>query len=309
MALHNEALSVEPGPSARFKVRAYKVAQQVIKQNKDLESPASGDEIEGLPLTRHMRDKLQDYLGSRVETKQLQTFLKTELMSLAGLGPRAAQDLIQMGLKSLAQLKEPKWFKQLPEATQVHLLHQPESRIPHEHMVALEPYLTDFKEEVIMVGSYRRQRPYSSDFDIMIVSSNTNVLKEYRQHLEKLFLVWPYSEGPDKMSLIIRVPSLGWLQKNPKDRQPKGPTKKVLQTNGSTYKLDAFRCPPEEKWSMLLYSTGSKSFNIRMRARAKRLGYLLNQNGLYDQGKRLPISSEKGFFDILGMPYKEPQER
>jgi DNA polymerase/3'-5' exonuclease PolX len=65
---------------------------------------------------------------------------------------------------------------------------------------------------------------------------------------------------------------------------------------------------------MLLYATGSGRFNIRMRATAKRLGYLLNQRGLYKKVsstvlRRIPVVSERALFKKLGMKYLAPNER
>jgi DNA polymerase/3'-5' exonuclease PolX len=65
---------------------------------------------------------------------------------------------------------------------------------------------------------------------------------------------------------------------------------------------------------MLLYATGSKQFNIRMRGIAKRMGYVLNQYGLYKlpinpNSTPLPVNSEKDFFKILEIPYIPPPNR
>ena len=48
-----------------------------------------------------------------------------------------------------------------------------------------------------------------------------------------------------------------------------------------------------------------------MRAQAKRLGYLLNQKGLYykDTGKQVPIKNEKELFKLLKIKWREPHER
>ena len=53
--------------------------------------------------------------------------------------------------------------------------------------------------------------------------------------------------------------------------------------------------------------------NIKMRIAAKRKGFLLNQNGLYQRKSKKILSSkaksEKFFFDKLDIEYTEPQER
>ena len=70
---------------------------------------------------------------------------------------------------------------------------------------------------------------------------------------------------------------------------------------------------------MLLYSIGSKKFNIKMRTLAKRKGYLLNQYGIFkykaDQknisqsDEPIHVKSERDFFKILDIPYVLPINR
>ena len=71
------------------------------------------------------------------------------------------------------------------------------------------------------------------------------------------------------------------------------------------------RIVDEESWfPSLIYFTGSKNFNLRMRAKAKYMGFKLNEYGLFDKsGKRMKIRDEKDIFDILGMKYLEPEDR
>ena len=63
----------------------------------------------------------------------------------------------------------------------------------------------------------------------------------------------------------------------------------------------------------LLYFTGSKEFNQKMRKIAKNKGYLLNEYGLYkiknDEKIKVKVKTEKDIFDKLGMTYVYPQNR
>lgn len=51
-----------------------------------------------------------------------------------------------------------------------------------------------------------------------------------------------------------------------------------------------------------------KQFSIAMHARAKKLGLLLNQHGLWHGRRRLPVSTIYQIFDALALPYRSPQE-
>lgn len=68
--------------------------------------------------------------------------------------------------------------------------------------------------------------------------------------------------------------------------------------------------------SMLLYLTGPKEFNIWIRSRAKKMGYKLNEFGLWDAKKTFaapkrmaPTESESDVFYALGMDYIKPEDR
>ena len=67
---------------------------------------------------------------------------------------------------------------------------------------------------------------------------------------------------------------------------------------------------PEEEWgSGLLYFTGSKEFNVSMRAIAKKRGYVLNQHGLFKKDRRLPLYREEQFMEFLDIDYVNPENR
>jgi len=61
----------------------------------------------------------------------------------------------------------------------------------------------------------------------------------------------------------------------------------------------------------LLYFTGSKEHNTLLRGRAKRMGHLLNEYGLFrtEGGERLPADSEAALYRALGLAYVEPELR
>ena len=99
------------------------------------------------------------------------------------------------------------------------------------------------------------------------------------------------SKGEDKIAFLLRVDKILKL-KNP-----------------IYYKIDVFRTSKKNKPAMLLYSTGSKQFNINMRNIAKKMGYKLNQEGLFKNNKQIILKTEKDFFKKLKMQYLFPEKR
>lgn len=255
----------------RFAIAAYKKVARVLKM-----IPADDDvtaaRIDGLDLTDHMKDKLKGLLKKRGKPKPL---IRPLLESVPGIGPKKANELVADGVETLAQLKK---RKDLPEISRIYLSKRPETIIPRDVIARIEQRIGT--PDTIFVGSYRRRRPTSKDIDIMLVAPS---IDPYLDYLSRCFPnIWMYARGPDKASFVVP-----FEKKN--------------------YKLDVFRT--ENKWPMLLYATGSKEFNVRMRQRAKSMGLLLNQNGLFRDGKPLAVQSEKGFFDALGMAYLAPEDR
>jgi DNA polymerase/3'-5' exonuclease PolX len=218
-----------------------------------------------------------------------------ELTNFMGIGEERAKDLISAGLKHVNQLRMKKYYNLLPEETKIFITLKPLNQIPNEHIKILEPYLmkaSDKNLALTIVGSYRRQKPFSSDIDVMVVSDNTDAIDLLHSRLDKILngKIYPYSKGADKMSFIVDMSEL-------------------VGEKNKIYKIDAFRTLPENAVPMLLYSTGSKEFNIIMRSRAKKQGYLLNQKGLFKDDKLVEgLNDEKAYFDILKMDYKEPKE-
>ena len=80
--------------------------------------------------------------------------------------------------------------------------------------------------------------------------------------------------------------------------------------NGLLRRIDIRYMPYDCYYSAILYFTGSKDFNKKMRQIALTMGYTLNEYGLYNQnGKPFTINSEKDIFDILNMEYLIPSKR
>ncbi len=65
----------------------------------------------------------------------------------------------------------------------------------------------------------------------------------------------------------------------------------------------------EEYPFALLYFTGSKEHNVRLRGIAKKKGLKLNEYGLFNGDRPLPVTSEEGVYRALGLSYIPPEIR
>lgn len=284
-------------PSTQFKVRAYVSVIKYLNDNfAPIENITAG-KIYETSLTVHMKNKLTTLLKKRISQGSLvaKKMLFNEIRNIIGIGDKKARDLIASGLTSTKQLQQPKWQKLLNTNTKVVLKIAPLRKIPYEQITNIESILKGNKKnailgaKIILVGSYRRHMLYSKDIDIMLVSNKLDALDKYLQYLQNnISKVYLYSKGSNKMSLVLQI----------------DPHRK--------FKADVFLAKPEVQYSMLLYSTGSKNFNVRMRGHAKQMGYILNQNGLFDKtGKRIVSSKAKevAYFTALNMKYLKPNDR
>lgn len=281
--------------SLPFIIRAYATVSKQLSNNFHQDEIIGKTQIHELyqakQITKHMQDKLIKLLDTKISNRpdMKQKFLYNELKRIIGVGPQKAQMLIDSGLRSVAELKKPRWWNKLNADTKVALMTQPVSRIPHNEIQKIESILTRFPgAKAQLVGSYRRNMPFSRDIDIMIVSTKLSIMNDYLKYLNtKIPHIYLYSKGADKMSLVLEL-----------DKKRK-------------FKADVFRTHPDFYWSHLLYATGSKTNNVKMRSRAKRLGFLLNQKGLWKAGERIlgPKANEREYFKILQMEYLEPEQR
>ena len=269
--------------SRRFVIIAYNRVIKKLRESFADTADITDKSIDGLPLTNYMKIKLKELI--RKPTLRDDTLdITTQLEDIPGIGPKKIKELIKMGLTRIEQLKQHIYFDDLSKSAKLFVEKAPERKIPHAVIKKIDSKIKS-KWDTTIVGSYRRIRPVSRDIDLMLISKEPADLANYVEFLRtKLPNLYLYASGPDKASFILGVGS-------------------------KYYKFDIFRTPPDHKWSMLLYSTGSKEFNIWMRGVAKRQGYLLNQDGIFKNGKRISIKSEKGYFDILKIKYVNPEDR
>ena len=133
-----------------------------------------------------------------------------------------------------------------------------------------------------IVGSFRRGVKDFKDIDIIIEATKSEFEDKVLPTLQQDPNYENIMNGPD----IVRGYYHGWY-------------------------FDVTRVVPGEWGSYLLYRTGSADFNMSMRALAKKLGYSLNEHGLFNRetGELIANKSEEDIFRALGLEYIEPKDR
>lgn len=225
------------------------------------------------------------------------------LTEVYGVGPSKAKDFINQDIKSVSQLKKYLDTDKLTYAQNLGLKYYSDiqKRIPREIITKYEDILKstlnsiDNKAQLEIAGSYRRKLKTSGDIDV-IISHPENVQYIFSKFLDIL-----------KDNKII----LGFLSKG----KQKSLTIAKLEDD-IPRRIDFIYSSPEEYPFALLYFTGSKSFNTVMRHHANKLGYTLNEHGLYKyenkkKGDKVirDFHSEEDIFSFLGLKFKDPEER
>ena len=152
----------------------------------------------------------------------------------------------------------------------------------------LNKYFVKNSYDLKVAGSYRRGKDSSGDIDILITSDKFN-LNDIIALLEKWNIITDtLSVKEEKFMGIAHCP--GGLN--------------------HAVRLDIEFLPKEEFAFGLLYFTGSKDFNREIRQHAKKLGYTLNQHGLFKKdGSKILANTEEEIFDKLNLEYVSPKKR
>jgi hypothetical protein len=227
-------------------------------------------------------------------------------------GRDLARMLARRGIRSRADLKKPEVLARLPREARASVLFNPARSVPLaiaqavmaevlRRLVLGGPRL---RFEVIPVGSVRRQAPRVHDMDLLVVIEASGIprralasatLRPARRG-DRLEIADTYLAGQRRRSFILRA------------SRPGG--------RPAHYRTDLFLATRAEKPYALFHYTGSSRYNIRTRALAKRKGWLLNQNGLFDAAhptQRVPgtssIRTERDLARFLGVSYRLPTDR
>ena len=140
---------------------------------------------------------------------------------------------------------------------------------------------TKLATKVVVAGSLRRRKEVIRDIDLLAVSKK-----------------------PDELARAFReLPGVT-------DIIGSGETKTSVRF-ADGLAADLRVVADDEFPAALLYFTGSKEHNTALRGRAKKMGFKLNEYGLFreDGDKRVRCSSEEEIYGKLGLSYVEPELR
>jgi DNA polymerase (family 10) len=299
---------LEEGSPQAFRVRAYdNAARAVDGMTGDVESMSESQLIAMKGIGKSTAQKIREYLetGTMAKLEKLRSAFPPEYVQLTripGLGPKRVALLHEeLGIGSVQDLRRaideralrgvagfgPKSEEKLIEAIERLGLSRKEQRTPIEHAL---PVATEVVAALLRLpgverseyaGSLRRLRETIGDIDILVAAADHSAVME-------AFVGLP----------IVREP-LG-----------QGDTKTSVLTDAGI-QIDLRVVDPDQWGAALLYFTGSKAHNIRLRQLALEHGWTLNEYALTELESEKVVASrtEASIYEALGLPFIEPPLR
>jgi DNA polymerase (family 10) len=233
-----------------------------------------------------------------------------EMLRLPGLGPKTVRLIYtELGAKTLDELREAaqsgrvRTVRGLSERTEqmilegIARLERREGRLLLHRAKAIIDELSSGLldvldvDRIIAAGSFRRRRETIGDIDLLAeTDSHKRVVETF-----------------------VNLPSVEAVVN-------RGPHKAAVRLGGRGPQVDLMLMPSAEAGTYLIHFTGSKEHNVRLRARARDMGWSLSEYGFLrigEDGEPLAgagaelrtFATEAEAYAFLGLPFIEPELR
>ncbi|KAF9446855.1 hypothetical protein P691DRAFT_732480 [Macrolepiota fuliginosa MF-IS2] len=242
-----------------------------------------------------------------------------------GVGQSTAFKWYSAGCRTLEDLRNQKGGVHLNPVQLIGLQYYDDinSRMPRNEAKAIfelikpigkSPLSFDSKLFVEIMGSYRRGKGDCGDIDILI----TRPTDDDQTHLGILGRLLPVLHKAGIITEDLAIPEdlrdLECVYRG---------LCRLPQPGSRRRRIDILTVPWQSRGAALLYYTGDDIFNRAMRLKANKMGYSLNQRGLYsgivrdpkdsrvklNEGTIVASETEEEIFRILNVPWQEPHER
>jgi DNA polymerase (family 10) len=289
-----------------FRIRAYlRAAENIDALKYGIEEFASSNRLEDLPgVGKDLALKIDEIIGTGKcryyeDLKKLVPEGVVKMLEIPSVGPKTAKLFFDsLKISSVDELKEAAnagLLHGLPGIKQrtvdnilkgIELLKKGKERMDLLTATSVSwSFIDELKHikeisKILAAGSLRRMKETVKDIDILVASKN-----------------------PKKVAdAFIALPGV-------KRVLARGETKSSVLTNDDI-QVDLRVLRPDSFGAALLYFTGSKNHNIRLRQLAIKLGLKINEYGVFDnKGRCLASKTEKEMYKALGLGYIEPQMR
>lgn len=288
-----------------FKVRAYQNAAKVLS--------TITDDLDQLVIDKRIKEikgvgtaisaKIEEYMetgaiGYHLELQKEVPLSLLELLHIPNLGPKKIKTLYdELNISNVGELeyacKENRLISlfRFGERTQEKILkgveffkkHQGEHLFGEVHPLALS-VKKRFESEaatesVELCGSLRRKKEIVRDIDLLVAGTD-------RQAISEMFTSMPQVE-----EVIVEGPA-------------KTSCRLISGIEADLRVVNAESFP-----SALIYFTGSKEHNVKLRGLSKKRRLKLNEYGLFKEERAVTCTDEASVYEHLGLPFIPPELR
>jgi len=292
-----------------FKIRAYERAARAIKDlSEDIEEINKNGSLTDIPgVGEGIAKKIKEYLetGKMSKYEEVTRDIPKSLLALLkirDIGPKTLMALHrELGIKNLDDLKrviKDGSFQKLEglggrtaEKTMENIKVY-EERMGRKRRFGIGEVMAtvdqivgklksvDSVSRVAPAGSYRRMKETVGDIDILVESNdNIRVMKKFTSFPEIKKIL---ESGETKTSVVIE---------------------------GLDIQMDLRVIPKESYGAALMYFTGSKDHNVRIRSLALKQGLKVNEYGVFKNNTKVAGETEEEIYKLLNLQFIPPEIR
>jgi len=289
----------------RFRIHAYqRAAQNIETLSQDIEDFISQDRLQEIPgIGKDLSERIKEFAKSG-KIKLFQDLKKSipagllDLLNIPSVGPKTVKLLYEkIKIKNIPDLEKAvakdklKGIFGIKEKTieniakGIEILKKGRERMTlAEAMLAADEFIKPLEKipeakKVSTAGSLRRQKETVRDIDILVISDKPKKI----------------------MGAFVRLPPV-------REILAQGETKSSVRTKDDV-QVDCRVVEKNSFGAALLYFTGSKNFNIKLRQIGIRKGLKINEYGIFKGKRAIAGSSEEEVFQALEMSYIPPELR
>lgn len=290
-----------------FKSRAYYNAAKAISGIEDLDRVIKEKRLKEIKgIGDAISKKIEEYyqtgkMDYYEELKRDVPISLLELMEIPNLGPKKIKVLYdELGIKNAGELEYacrenrlvnlPGFGKKTQEKVLkgIEFIKRHKGEFLYADVYQEAEGIKERLEKVVpagscmICGSIRRRKEIVRDIDILVSSNDPNGANGITEY----FLSLPWVA-----EVLVR-----------------GETKTSVRLS-SGIEADLRVVKGNEFAPALMYFTGSKEHNVRLRAIAKKKGWKLNEYGLFEGENPMPLDTEEKIYNALGLSYIPPELR
>jgi DNA polymerase (family 10) len=290
-----------------FKINAYRKASRVIAElPEDIESLHQQGQLSGIEgIGKGLQEKIAEYLDTGQITQMQELMSKSpkelfELLSIQHFGPKtAALAFSQLGVETISDLERviqdgslatlpgmgAKKVENIKKGLE--LRKNAEERVSIGLAIPIVQTVMDYLQEkagnklgrISAAGSLRRGKETVHDIDILAETDH----------------------GAELVQLFVNMPGVTRVLSA-------GDTKGAVMLNDRV-QAELRAVPADSFGAAQQYYTGSKEHNVHLRELAKKLGYKINEYGIFAGEKKIGGKNEEDIYKALGMAWMPPEMR